>query len=659
MNAKTVGGSVWLLLFGTASVFLIAAFAPRFDPGGQPEGTAPGAPAPAPTVAGADTSGPAPSPAVASAGMPMLPLDLSPGLAEIIKLAQAHIGDDTILAYVQNSGQKYNPSADEILYLSDLGVSDKVVAALVNKPDAAPAAAPAPLAASATALTPEPPAAPVPGNAGMAVATEGMLDPAAPPPDSTGYEMPVAEAEEPPPLQNPQESYFYDSLAPYGNWAQTAYGWGWQPMAAAVDPGWRPYCDRGQWMLTDDGWYWASDYSWGWAPFHYGRWLLDGRFGWVWVPGNEWAPAWVAWRNTTDGFAGWAALPPGVHYRRGAGLFAVGGRGLNVSFGLNAAAFTFVGQEHFASRNVGRYAAPVPRAAALFAASTPVNNYSFAGGRIVNAGVSAGQIAAATKAPVPKFAMKEVVSPEAAGTRLAGQSLAVFRPNVAAPVVQPKVAATVVRSSVEAASRSVLISKTPRPAATEAVAARTVAPGPATVAAATRTVAPRPATVAAATRAVAPGPATAAPDYSVQAPRPSYTASPPRPGLSGGSFQTSPSARTTPASVSPSAPAGGWTPFINEGDTRRTLSPSAPAPAVGYPSFSPRGFNPAPPVSTGTGPSYIAPQHNAPAGGAPAAVPVDSHGGGSSIGVQGGRGGVSPPSPPPSSPSPSPSKPSR
>ena len=136
MNAKTVGASIWLLLFGTASVLLIAAFAPRFDAGGQPDGTAPGAPAPAPAAAGADTTRPAAASAVASAGMPMLPLNLSPGLAEIIKLAQAHIGDDTILAYIQNSGQSYNPSADEILYLSDLGVSDKVVAALVNKPDA-------------------------------------------------------------------------------------------------------------------------------------------------------------------------------------------------------------------------------------------------------------------------------------------------------------------------------------------------------------------------------------------------------------------------------------------------------------------------------------------------------------------------------------------
>jgi len=401
-------------------------------------------------------------------------------------------------------------------------------------------------------------------------------------------------------------------------------------MAAAVDSGWMPYRDRGQWLLTDDGWYWASDYSWGWAPFHYGRWVLDGRFGWVWVPGNDWAPAWVAWRNTTDGFAGWAPLPPEVVYQPFVGLIAVGGRGgWNVSYGLNAGSFTFVGQEHFTSHNVGRYAAPPPKAAALFAASTPVNNYSFAGGKIVNAGVSASQIAAATKAPVTKLSIKEVASPEAAGARLSGQGLAVFRPNVAAAVAQPKAATTAFRSSAEAPTRPVLINKTPHPAATDAAIAR----------------------------AVAPRPATAAPDYSAQTPHPSYSASP--------------AVRTTPSYSAPAAPAGGWTPFINEGDTRRTLTPSTPAPAIGYPSFSPRGFGSAPPVSTGTGPFYNAPQHNGPvgsapgnsapgnratAGGAPAPGQVDSRGGNG----QGSQGNGSQPSSSTSSgTSANPTKPSR
>jgi hypothetical protein len=570
MNPKTIGGSIWLLLIGTAAVLLIAA-STHVESSGPADSAVGDASVPPPAAAGADASRPAAPPAVSTAGVAVLPLDLSPGLSEIIKLAQAHIGDDTILAYIQNSGQIYNPSADEILYLSDLGVSDKVVAALVNKPDAALAAAPAPVAAPAAAQTGETPAMPPPGSAGPAGAPESLIEP-----------PPVA-VQQPPPLQNPQDSYFYDSLAPYGNWVQTVDGWSWQPMAAAVDSGWQPYCDRGQWELTDQGWYWASDYSWGWAPFHYGRWRHDGYFGWVWVPGNDWAPAWVAWRNT-EGFAGWAALPPGVVYQPGVGLFAVAGLGgLEASYGLNAATFTFVPREHFTARSVGRYAAPAARAAALFAASTPVNNYSFAGGKIVNAGVSAGQIAAATKAPVTKFAIKEAPTPQAAGGRSAGQSLAVFRPNVAAPAV---------RSPDEAATRSVLINKTPRPSSSGAAVTRTMAPRP----------------------------ATAAPDYSVPASHPTYTppATTARPGYTGGSFQPAQAYRTAPITPSSPAPAAGWPAATGGGDLRRSPSSSTPASASGFPSYSPRGLNPAPPAAPGNRPLNNEAQHNAPGGGAPA-----------------------------------------
>ena len=66
----------------------------------------------------------------------------------------------------------------------------------------------------------------------------------------------------------------------------------------------------------------------------------------------------------------------------------------------------------------------------------PVNNYSFSGGRILNLGVSAGQIAAATGTPVPKMAMKEVSSPEAQSGKSAGRNLAVFRPNLDAPATK-------------------------------------------------------------------------------------------------------------------------------------------------------------------------------------------------------------------------------
>src|SRR5436190_7223778 len=103
---------------------------------------------------------------------------------------------------------------------------------------------------------------------------------------------------------------FQDDLAPYGNWIDdSTYGRVWQPEGSLVGADFTPYYTGGHWTLTEFGWTWVSDFSWGWAPFHYGRWIAVSGYGWCWVPGTIWGPAWVAWR-AGDGYVGWAALPP-------------------------------------------------------------------------------------------------------------------------------------------------------------------------------------------------------------------------------------------------------------------------------------------------------------------------------------------------------------
>ncbi|HEX7489780.1 MAG TPA: DUF6600 domain-containing protein, partial [Anaeromyxobacteraceae bacterium] len=102
---------------------------------------------------------------------------------------------------------------------------------------------------------------------------------------------------------------FRDGLAPYGEWVTAgAYGRVWRPLHVAA--GWRPYY-YGRWEWTDEGWLWVSDESWGWATYHYGRWAADPGLGWVWVPGYQWAPAWVSWRYSPE-YIGWAPLAPGL-----------------------------------------------------------------------------------------------------------------------------------------------------------------------------------------------------------------------------------------------------------------------------------------------------------------------------------------------------------
>ncbi len=100
---------------------------------------------------------------------------------------------------------------------------------------------------------------------------------------------------------------FRPALAPYGTWETSpTYGYVWRPTAAT---GWRPYY-YGEWAWTDEGWMWVSQEPWAWATYHYGRWGYDPVLGSVWVPGYQWAPAWVSWRFGPD-VIGWAPLAPG------------------------------------------------------------------------------------------------------------------------------------------------------------------------------------------------------------------------------------------------------------------------------------------------------------------------------------------------------------
>jgi hypothetical protein len=124
----------------------------------------------------------------------------------------------------------------------------------------------------------------------------------------------------PPPGFGVSFGVFYSSLSPYGEWISVGGDlYGWRPHHVAVD--WRPY-SYGRWIWTDDGWYWASEEPWGWAAYHYGRWYFDDCYGWVWIPGYDWAPSWVEWRYGGD-CIGWAPLSPyavfsvsfGIYYR--------------------------------------------------------------------------------------------------------------------------------------------------------------------------------------------------------------------------------------------------------------------------------------------------------------------------------------------------------
>ncbi|MCS6806347.1 MAG: hypothetical protein RMM98_04080 [Acidobacteriota bacterium] len=105
--------------------------------------------------------------------------------------------------------------------------------------------------------------------------------------------------------------FFYHRLRPYGRWIYVPrYGQVWYPVG--VGRYWQPY-SNGYWVYTEFGWTWVSYDDFGWIPYHYGAWTLLPIYGWVWVPGYVWAPAWVTWRYGPH-YIGWAPLPPGYSF---------------------------------------------------------------------------------------------------------------------------------------------------------------------------------------------------------------------------------------------------------------------------------------------------------------------------------------------------------
>ena len=248
---------------------------------------------------------------------------LPPELQELATLAQNNISDDIILSYIRHSGKSYKLTAEDIVTLSKSGVSQNVIAILLQPANVN----------SAPAVVTTSPVAPVTAVAPSAtpVVVESQVTP----------------------------TYVETQLAPYGEWIYLPeFGTRcWLP--AGVSSDWRPYCDAGHWLYTDNGMYWESDYPWGGIAFHYGRWAFRGR--WVWVPAYEYAPAWVVWRHS-EGYVGWAPIPPGwVPVPPGAvfvgGGWQFNGRSVAVGFdfGLSPTLFIFIGGEYCLDRDFHRH----------------------------------------------------------------------------------------------------------------------------------------------------------------------------------------------------------------------------------------------------------------------------------------------------------------
>ncbi|MCM2269440.1 MAG: hypothetical protein NDJ75_05020 [Thermoanaerobaculia bacterium] len=211
--------------------------------------------------------------------------------------------------------------------------------------------------------------------------------------------------------------FFYDSLAPHGQWVATAeFGHAWRPSRVGV--GWRPYYD-GRWVYTDYGWTFVSDDPWGWATYHYGRWTFDPYYGWLWVPGYEWAPAWVVFHQG-DGWVGWAPLPPRVSLH-----VALAG-----NYRFDPGLYCFVEERHFTDRRVGRHVVRRERNHQLARSTTRVTRFARSGEHYVHRGVDPGRIERATRQRIERRRVVDVVEVRGARTRVGDDRVEVFRPRI-------------------------------------------------------------------------------------------------------------------------------------------------------------------------------------------------------------------------------------
>ena len=329
---------------------------------------------------------------------PTLPPEMDPNspLGQVVQMVQSGAAENVVVAYITHSSAPFDLSAANVTYLNDLGTPLDIQTAMVqrNQQPGASAAAQSPPSTSS---------------------------------DQTQDEQDVT------------EDYFYSALAPYGTWINLpGYGLCWQPCAVAYDANWTPYGTSGQWVYTDDGWYWLSGYSWGWDVFHYGRWFHDAQRGWCWWPSTAWAPSWVFWRYE-GGYCGWAPLPPHCYYGQEPGtasnglLYNGAPVAANYDFGMGAELFNFVPMANVFDGNTEHFRLAAAQAAQVFARSKVLNNISSTDRTIIDEGIPVTRIAAATGKGMRSFTIQPVKSaalPGARGEQILpdGETLAINRP---------------------------------------------------------------------------------------------------------------------------------------------------------------------------------------------------------------------------------------
>jgi hypothetical protein len=402
---------------------------------------------------------------------------------------------------------------------------------------------------------------------------------------------------------------FYEKLEPHGEWRETnEYGYVWQPREAETSRDWRPYTE-GRWAYSDAGWTWISDEPFGWATYHYGRWVRLRRIGWVWVPGNEWAPAWVSWRTSKD-YVGWAPLPPEARFDRRSGIH----NWADNYYDIGPDQYAFVSSNDFGSEHVRRAVVPAERNISIVVDTTNVTRITFANTTIRNEGPSYEELRSRGPHQIERYRLRRERNTETQA-RVRGDELEVSVPQltIVHDFVRPRrIKERVVdvnidngwtftdRSAAERARTKIRAEATPPPNAPPKRFVRPIDKTPASTTPATTTASASPVTASptpAATAAASASPVTASPTPMRAKSSATPVAASPTPATT--------KASPTPAGVSPTPAAASPTPSIAKASPTPTAAPvSTPSPATAVASPTPAHTAPAISASPATRPSH-------------------------------------------------------
>jgi hypothetical protein len=245
-------------------------------------------------------------------------------------------------------------------------------------------------------------------------------------------------------------STFYNKLEPYGDWIETGdYGYVFHPREATGSR-WRPYVN-GRWVYTDAGWTWISEEAFGWATYHYGRWTRLRGIGWVWVPGSQWAPAWVSWRKSSD-YVGWAPLPPEARFDQRTGIH----NWADNYYEIGPDQYCFVASREFGAPRVEQTLLPPERNVTIVNQTTNVTNITYNNTTIVNEGPNYDEVRSISREPVQRYRLERNanvdLSSGAPRSEMRGETVVIAGPVIGAPVANerpPTVKQTIATAAVD------------------------------------------------------------------------------------------------------------------------------------------------------------------------------------------------------------------